>query len=276
MIALYSSYGAELRAAHPAYFPHILILLVSAPHYGGTLLRVYEAAEDRERYRSFALGLTAAVVAAMLVATHSVAFASVLATVYLTWSPWHYTAQNYGLASMFLGRRGVTAPPGVKKLLRASFILSYALIFVVMHGATGGGYRDPFGIHGSSVAFLPLGIPEALAQLVLPVLVVAYLGVATAALIGMRRHAPRLASLGPTLMLMALQGVWFSIPMLVRFYPWNTGLEPFDLQARVIDYALFLAFGHSAQYLWVTSYFARKSGSWWRPRGWRSGRCPRC
>jgi hypothetical protein len=69
------------------------------------------------------------------------AFATVVAswffTVYITWSPWHYTGQNYGLAVMFLQRRGVPPSAGVKRLFHASFLLAYLLTFTVFHGALG-------------------------------------------------------------------------------------------------------------------------------------------
>ena len=43
---------------------------------------------------------------------------SVLDTLYLTWSPYHYAAQAYGLAVMYCYRSGCTLEPADKRLLR--------------------------------------------------------------------------------------------------------------------------------------------------------------
>ena len=42
----------------------------------------------------------------------------ILDTLYLTWSPYHYSAQTYGLAVMYSYRSGCSLEPGDKKLLR--------------------------------------------------------------------------------------------------------------------------------------------------------------
>ena len=57
-----------------------------------------------------------------------------LLTLYLTWSPWHYTGQNYGIASMMLGRRGVQLAQPVRRARRYSVGLSYELTCLAMHG----------------------------------------------------------------------------------------------------------------------------------------------
>jgi len=79
---------------------------------------------------------------------------SILFTLYLTWSPWHYTAQNYGVALMFLGRRGIEVDPRTKRLLRLSLLLSFWISFLYMHGPST--YSPFLGIH---VQFLSLGLP---------------------------------------------------------------------------------------------------------------------
>ena len=59
-----------------------------------------------------------------------------LFTIYLTWSPWHYTGQNYGIALMLLARRGITLSASVKKLVYSSFVLTYVITFFFIHGPT--------------------------------------------------------------------------------------------------------------------------------------------
>ena len=48
-------YGGEIRARQADALMPMLVLLVSLPHYGATLLRVYEEKEDRRRYRRHAV-----------------------------------------------------------------------------------------------------------------------------------------------------------------------------------------------------------------------------
>ena len=55
------------------------------------------------------------VFALLVVAIPSAYVGAIMVTVCLTWSPWHYTGQTYGLAVMFLRRRGVSVEPAVKR-----------------------------------------------------------------------------------------------------------------------------------------------------------------
>ena len=61
---------------------------------------------------------------------------SLLFTLYITWSPWHYAGQNFGISVMLLRRRGVDVTPTLKRWLYTSFISSYALVALVMHRAS--------------------------------------------------------------------------------------------------------------------------------------------
>ena len=95
----------------PIFFVVGASMLLNAPHYGATLLRVYEEREERHRYAFFAVYVTAALAVALFSASYSVLVASLLITAYVTWSPWHFSGQNYGLALLFLRRRGVDVDP---------------------------------------------------------------------------------------------------------------------------------------------------------------------
>ena len=63
-------------------------------------MRVYDQRRDRQAYALFALWATLALIALFFVALRSTLLASLLFTLYFTWSPWHYTGQNYGLADI--------------------------------------------------------------------------------------------------------------------------------------------------------------------------------
>jgi hypothetical protein len=126
-------FGPEVRAnMAPGLLP-FLTVLIGAPHYGATLLRVYERREDRRAYAFFSVWATAALAALFVASTRSVWLGSLVLTVYITWSPWHYTGQNYGLAVMFLRRRGVPLDGLTGRCVPAWFGLSYAVTFLAVH-----------------------------------------------------------------------------------------------------------------------------------------------
>ena len=89
-----ASYGSGFSAGLPDLVAPLIILLLSMPHCGATLVRVYEQHQDRRAYVVFSLYVTATLGLAFVYGLFDAGFASLLATVYLTWSPWHYTGQN--------------------------------------------------------------------------------------------------------------------------------------------------------------------------------------
>ena len=251
--------GGQIRELQPPYLLALLALLIGGPHYGGTLLRVYEERENRQKYWNFALYATLLVGAFFVLGVYNDAVAVVFVTVYMTWSPWHYTGQNYGITMMFLRRRGVEVSLGAKRWLYASFLLSYLLTFLLMHEPGGRGdapvYTDP-----TSLGFVPLGIPVSVVNVIGTVLLAGYLvtlGVST----GYFLRRASLRALFPAACLVGTQALWFSVPLAIRHMDVVTGIEPLDWRYRS-HYILWIAIGHSAQYLWVTTYFARASQSW--------------
>jgi len=256
-----ASFGESLRAAQPVFLMPVLLMLVSLPHYGATLVRVYEERADRRRYAIFAVWATLAVLGVFVVSIYDATVASIFLTLYLTWSPWHYTGQNYGLSVMFLRRAGVSLETGLKRWLYASFVLSYALVFLSFHKEAGPGvpqFNAALG-GGTAIAFWPIGIPQHIADSIFTVAVSAYalaLGVCAVVLL---RRAPA-KQLAPAALLVLTQALWFSIPIAFRLAGSPTSLTGADLYAGgVLDW---VALGHAAQYLWVTSFYARSSTRW--------------
>ena len=150
-------------------------LLLSAPHYGATLLRVYEQRTDRRRYALFAYYLTALLAACFVLGTYHIAFGSLLVTLYVSWSPWHVGGQNYGIALMFARRRGVDVTPLAKRLLYASFLLSFLLALLSTHA------EHSTAVHAAgattdvgSYEILRLGIPLAITRVLTPILLAAF------------------------------------------------------------------------------------------------------
>ena len=94
----------------PASILPLLSVVAGGPHYGATLLRAYERKEDRVKYRNVTLVATLGLALAFLLSLRFYLLGTLLVTLYLLWSPWHYSGQNYGLMMMFLGRRGISTP----------------------------------------------------------------------------------------------------------------------------------------------------------------------
>lgn len=225
-------------------------LFISGPHYGATILRVYEQRADRRRYAIFAVWITIALCGLFVAGLNFVWMGSMLVTLYATWSPWHFSGQNYGVAVMFLRRRGVPFEPLAKRFLYASFVLAFALSFLVMHGqsATLSNASVPIG-ELSNFQFVSMGISKEVIQFLLPIVVGAYAFVVGGTFVLLTRNA-RLLDLGPVACLMLVQSLWFAIPAAL---PVLTG-KPFSGLAFTI---IWISAAHGLQYLWVSYYYAR-------------------
>jgi hypothetical protein len=239
--------GPWLPLAVPA-----LGLLFNTPHYGATLLRVYERREDRRYYAVFSVWITLLIWGLFVLGLHVVTVGSLLLTAYITWSPWHFAGQNYGLALMFLRRRQVPVDAALKRLLYASFLFSYGLTVLLIHGSQASYGLAPVPVFGREVYdFLPIGIPASFTDLAMPVFAAGYvLSLAGAAVLCLRRGRPR--DLLPAASLVLLQAVWFSIPAILtatgRYTAGNLALS-----------TVWVAIFHSIQYLWICTYYARRS-----------------
>ena len=257
---VFLGFGAEIRTAQPYLLFPLLVLALGVPHYGATLLRVYERRSERRAYAIFSVWATLVIVGLFLAALRLPWLASAMVTVYLTWSPWHYSGQNYGIAVMFLRRGGVALDPVTKRWLYASFWLSFLLVFVQMHTDTVRMNDVPIGYTSEKGAvFVPLGIPLRWAAAFALPLTVAYLAVLGVACFRLRQLAPW-RSLFPALLLATSQLLWFSLPYAISMLGVSPGFDPLDWRFRT-HYFTWVAVAHFLQYLWVTAYYARHSGS---------------
>jgi hypothetical protein len=96
-VILYAAHavaGLALVRATPIYLLPLCSLLFSTPHYGGTLVRVYEQRRDRRAYAVFSIWITLGLCLLFLASLGRPFLASILFTLYLTWSPWHYSART--------------------------------------------------------------------------------------------------------------------------------------------------------------------------------------
>jgi len=229
---------------------YLLALGFNYPHYMATVYRAYHTRSDFAKYRVFTLHITAAL-AVVAVASHVwTAIVPWIFTLYLTWSPWHYTGQNFGLAMMFARRNGIAPTTRERRQLYAAFLASYALLFISFHTGPSG---DPL--------IRSIGIPLSVAIPARTVLLVVFgvLGVVTIGQWIARAGAQ--ASLAPFVLVLT-QATWFVVPAMAE---WAHGSQV--QQTRYVT--VVLALMHSAQYLWITSYYAKREAGAehgrWRP-----------
>ncbi len=235
--------------AWPFWAVLAVVCLASAPHYGATVLRVYERGEERRRYALFTVWMTLALVGATAAAFHVPLVGSLLVTAYVTWAAWHFSGQNYGIGLMFLRRREVDVQPA-KRLLYASFVLSFVLSFLAIHVEDSSvAYTVPTNLGAGGFGILRLGIPRSIAHPLFLASAASYLVVTIAALRRLRAGAS-FAALAPVIFLLLTQSLWFSVPAWLDL----NGLR----QGQGLIFAtMWINAAHSIQYLWITSYYDR-------------------
>ena len=267
VMMLHGALGGDVLAA---WMPGaLLILLFSLPHYGATLVRVYEDGAERRKYRVFSVWATVIVACAFAAGLYSHLLGSLLLTLYLTWSPWHYTGQNYGIALMLAGRRGAVVTPLAKRFLHLSFITSFLLTVFAIHSGQPGASYAPVSYGDTVFKLLPIGIPHAWAGVAIVVVGLVYLVAVLGAVLLMAR-ASGLRAIMPTLILMATQALWFTLPVPIRY--WELAGEGSVFRSLYTPYGfLWIAGYHAVQYLWITTYYATESEAAVRaqPSAWR-------
>src|SRR5215472_13640783 len=102
LLLAYALGTSQTQAAATAFYA--LALFFNNPHYMATVYRAYRTAEERQKYRFFTLYTTVFLVAVGALAHFYYPLLPWLFTIYITWSPWHYAGQNYGLMMMFARR----------------------------------------------------------------------------------------------------------------------------------------------------------------------------
>ncbi|MGY8802847.1 MAG: tetratricopeptide repeat protein [bacterium] len=229
----------------------VLGITINAPHYGATLVRLYEREQDRRKYVFFTLYVTLAVAALFVIATHNIWLASALITAYVTWSPWHFSAQNYGLLLMFMRREGVDFDDTTKRLFYASFIFATAMSIEGVQATSSDLVFAPatFPAPGTPQVF-QLAFLQEYAVPILWTLGVLYAGSLGAALVRLRGSGLRLV--GPATLMILTQAFFTSVPVVAgRIYT--------NGEINLAFAPVWISMAHSAQYLWVSAYFAKRS-----------------
>jgi tetratricopeptide (TPR) repeat protein len=229
---------------------YALAFFFNYPHYMATIYRAYHTREDFHKYRIFTVHITALIVVTLLLSHFWPRALPWIFTLYLCWSPWHYSGQNYGLFMMFARRAGASPSTNVRQAVYFAFLLSYLVLLVNFHTGLS---NDPL--------FVSLGIPAKASSVVILVLGFGFLAFSAYAV-------PQLAKevgwkpLLPSLTLLSTQFLWFLLPTALSLMKsWQIPQSRYSTGV--------LAVMHSAQYLWITSYYARREATAESRTNWR-------
>jgi hypothetical protein len=83
---------------------YVMAVIFNYPHFMATVYRAYHSRAQFEKYKIVTLHVTLLVVLTGVVMHASPRFFPWIFTLYIFWSPWHYTGQNFGLTMMFVRR----------------------------------------------------------------------------------------------------------------------------------------------------------------------------
>jgi len=229
---------------------YLLAVIFNYPHFMATIYRAYHTRENFEKYKIFTLHITLLLVVTGVLLHASYRLLPWIFTLYICWSPWHYTGQNFGLLMMFARRSGATVTQGERRWMRAAFWASYLMLLASFET---GGSSDPL--------ILSLGL---LAKFTLPARLV--LGAAFAIFSALafwpliRRMGAR--AIAAPLTLALTQFLWFVLPTLLELRA-NYQIPQTRYSSGI------LAVLHSAQYIWITSYFQQREAHAAAQSRWR-------
>jgi tetratricopeptide (TPR) repeat protein len=218
---------------------YFLALLSNYPHFMATVYRAYHKRDEFQKYRLYTLHVALLLALTGVVAHVWYAVLPWIFTLYIYWSPWHYTGQNFGLLMMFARRAGVSPTDNERAALRMSFIASYLLLlFSFSTGPSG----DPL--------ILSSGLPSTLTMPARASLALFFLCVGGWAVSSLAKRSSWRTVL-PVATLALTQFLWFLLPVMIELFSGH------EIPQTRYSSGL-LAVLHSTQYLWITSYYQRK------------------
>jgi tetratricopeptide (TPR) repeat protein len=218
---------------------YFLALLSNYPHFMATVYRAYHTRDEFEKYRIYTVHVALLLALAGVVTHLWYALLPWIFTLYICWSPWHYTGQNFGLLMMFARRAGVSPTETERRALRLSFIASYILLMLSFHT----------GASGDSL-ILSLGLAAKFTLPARAALALFFVGASGWALASLARRS-NFRTVLPVVVLTLTQFLWFLLPAVIEL-----------VSGREIPQTRYssglLAVLHSTQYLWITSYYQKK------------------
>jgi hypothetical protein len=163
------------------------------------------------------------------------------------------TGQNYGTPY-------VPPPKGIEPTdpagPLASFLLSFVLVFLVMHA------QQALVVDSArEIRLIPLGIPERFNGIAVPLVGIAYVATTLVSLGLLVGRSSRLSDLLPTVLIAITQALWWSIPHVAIAFGLLADVVPLGADFRSAFFP-WIAMAHAGQYLWITSYYARAVPGW--------------
>jgi len=229
---------------------YALALVFNYPHFMATIYRAYHTRENFEKYKFFTLHITLLLALTVILMHASPRLFPWVFTLYICWSPWHYSGQNYGLLMMFARRSGAEVTPMERRWLRAAFIASYLMLLASFET---GGSNDPLilslGLPAKFTFTLRLALGAAFA-------VFTWLGFQRM----VRKHGIR-EMIAP-ITLAITQFLWFVLPTLLELR------SAYQIPQTRYSSGI-LAVLHSTQYIWITSYYQRREARASGQSNWR-------
>jgi len=218
---------------------YALALFFNYPHYMATIYRVFRTKEEIAKYKIFTVHITLLVALLVVLSHFSTYLLAIVFTLYLTWSPFHYTGQNFGIGLMFARRNGVETNLKTRRALYLSFLMPYLMFFLAFHSGT-----------ASDDYVISLGIPTKIAMYLW---IAAFAVFAFSSIYSFREFIKQtsVSAMTAPLVILSTQIVWFVIPTGMMFFA-NAGILQNPATIAV------LAVMHSAQYIWITTYYARR------------------
>jgi len=218
---------------------YFLALLSNYPHFMATVYRAYHTREEFQKYRIYTVHVALLLGLAGVVTHVWYGLLPWIFTLYICWSPWHYTGQNFGLMMMFARRAGVSPTEAERHALRLSFIASYILLMLSFHTGPSG-----------DALILSLGLAAKFTLPARAALALFFVGCSGWALASLARRSSFRAIL-PVLTLTVTQFLWFLLPAAIEL------IGGHEIPQTRYSSGL-LAVLHSTQYLWITSYYQKK------------------
>jgi tetratricopeptide (TPR) repeat protein len=231
---------------------YLMAVIFNYPHFMATIYRAYRTRENFEKYKFVTLHVTLLVILTGVVMHASPRLFPWVFTLYIFWSPWHYSGQNFGLLMMFLRRSGAEVQTNERRMLRLAFVASYLMLLASFNTS---GSNDPL--------ILSLGLPS---KFTFPARLALGASFFVFSFFGLERLVRKKGAkeMAAPLVLALTQFLWFVLPTLLELH---SGSEiPQTRYSSGI-----LAVLHSTQYLWITSYYQRREASAEGQTNWRVG-----
>lgn len=225
-----------------AFAFYFIAALCNNPHYMATVYRAYGTRQDFSKYRFFTLHVTVLILLTVLLLHWRPAWIPYIFTLYILWSPWHYTGQNFGLALMMARRNGAQPTQFTRNLIHFAFLNSYLLWAVEINT-----------IDNDDPHILSLNLAQSLAHPLEIILIIVTLASGAGGIIALLKFGGIRKMIAP-ITLFITQFLWFVFPIILRSFT-SVKLSPLFYTTGM------LAFMHCAQYLWVTSYYARREAA---------------